>query len=339
MAYEEVIFPNNIRAIRLKRGLKMTNLAADAKLSLSAMSKIEKGVRRLNQNQLLSLTKLLDCKIADIFVKESDDAAAGWQFEMKKRLASNESNGLKIFGAGVRALRKKAGITISVAAERAGMTLSVYHKIEVGQRGIFTDEAEPMARAFKMTGAEMFKKISEMYKNGELGNFIEKTGERVKQVLVPGETLSGVSLSGALYGANIYDSVRKKLVPVFAEPDDKGGLLFQCADEKMIAAPIELKGRDSVYAVIPNPKLMGRMWPARAYLFVDTIAVAADGDMAVYIGDDFAELKDTGAKTHARVVIVGIDAKGKLIGRSGDEVLQIKNAAGRLHKIVQMVME
>jgi transcriptional regulator with XRE-family HTH domain len=317
----------------------MTQLAKDANLSLSAMSKIEKGVRRLNQNQLLSLTKLLGCKIADIFVKESDDAAKEWQSEMKKRLSSNEDNGLKIFGAGLRALRKAADITISAAAQRAGMTLSVYHKIEVGQRGLFTDEAEPLAKIFKMTAAEMFKKISLMYKDGELGNFIEKTGEKVKQVLVPGETLSGVSLSGALYGANIYDSVRKKLVPVFAEPDDKGAVQFQCGDEKMIAAPIELIGRGGIYAVIPNPKLIGPIFPARAYLFADTMAVAAEGDFAIYIGEDFQSLKESGGRAHARVVLVDIDAKGKLIGRAADEVVMIKNAAGRLHKVVQIVME
>ena len=54
MAQEEIIFPNNIRNIRLANGMKMTELARRANLSLSAVSKIEKGVRRLNQKQLLN---------------------------------------------------------------------------------------------------------------------------------------------------------------------------------------------------------------------------------------------------------------------------------------------
>ena len=55
MAQEEIIFPNNIRNIRLANGMKMTELARRAGLSLSAVSKIEKGVRRLNQKQLLNI--------------------------------------------------------------------------------------------------------------------------------------------------------------------------------------------------------------------------------------------------------------------------------------------
>ncbi len=50
MAQEEIIFPNNIRSIRIGKGMRMTELARRSYLSLSAVSKIEKGVRRLNQN-------------------------------------------------------------------------------------------------------------------------------------------------------------------------------------------------------------------------------------------------------------------------------------------------
>ena len=57
MAKEEIIFPNNIRKIRLATGMKMTELARKSKLSLSAVSKIEKGVRRLNQRQLLNIAR------------------------------------------------------------------------------------------------------------------------------------------------------------------------------------------------------------------------------------------------------------------------------------------
>jgi transcriptional regulator with XRE-family HTH domain len=61
MAQEEIIFPNNIRNIRLAAGMKMTELARQTGLSLSAVSKIEKGLRRLNQNQLLNICRILGC--------------------------------------------------------------------------------------------------------------------------------------------------------------------------------------------------------------------------------------------------------------------------------------
>jgi transcriptional regulator with XRE-family HTH domain len=338
MAYEEIIFPNNIRTIRLSRGIRMTKLAKDAGLSLSAMSKIEKGVRRLNQKQLLLLCKLLDCKIIDVFIKENDEVASNWRNEMQKRLTANESSGLKIFGSGVRFLRKDKNITIVDAAKKAKMTLSVYHKIEVGQRGIFENEVGPLAQVFGMTGEQMFAKISELYKTEKIGKFIQKIEKKVKSVLVPTISASGANISGALYGANIYDSVRKKLVPIFAEPDDRDALSFVRSDEKMISLPSGLEGSDSIYAVIPNPKAISRIFPERACMFVDTDAVAGEGDMAVYLKDDFDALAP-GVKSHARVVLVGTDAKGKLIGKTESEVFQIKNASGRLHKIVYIVME
>jgi DNA-binding XRE family transcriptional regulator len=316
----------------------MTKMAKDAGLSLSAMSKIEKGVRRLNQKQLLVLCRLLSCKVSDIFIKESDEVASKWQNEMKKRLSANEGSGLKIFGAGVRYLRKAAGITIADAAKHAKMTLSVYHKIEVGQRGIFEPEVEPLAKMFNMTGDKMFASISELYKSGKLGKFITKTEEKVKSVLVPGASTAGASFSGALYGADIYNSVRKKLVPIFAEPDAKGSLVFSKTDEKMIAMPVGFEGRDSIYAVIPNPKAISRAFPEHAHVFVDSDAVAGKGDVAVYLSENFANIAP-GSKAHARVVLVGVDAKGKLIGQTETEVLQIKNAAERLHKVVQINME
>jgi len=338
VAYEEIIFPNNIRSIRLTRNVRMTKLARDAGLSLSAMSKIEKGVRRLNQKQLLVLCRLLSCKISDIFIKETDEIAPVWQSEMKKRLSANEQSGLKVFGAGIRWLRKDAGITIADAAKKAKMTLSVYHKIEVGQRGVFEPELEPLAKMFGMTRDKMFQTIATLYNGGKLGKFITKTEEKVRAVLAPSKSSAGVNFSGALYGANIYDSVRKKLVPIFASPDDKGGLMFSKSDEKMIAMPIGLEGRDSIYAAIPNPKAIGKMFPDKAHLFVDSDAVATKGDLALYLNDDFADLSSE-TRTHARVVLVGLDAKGRLIGLTADEVLQIKNPAGRLHKIVQIVMD
>ena len=73
MAQEEIIFPNNIRNIRLASGMKMTELARKTGLSLSAVSKIEKGVRRLNQKQLLNICNILGCKLSDIFIKGKED--------------------------------------------------------------------------------------------------------------------------------------------------------------------------------------------------------------------------------------------------------------------------
>ena len=339
MAWEEIIFPNNIRDIRLSRGMRMTAVAKKSGLSLSAMSKVEKGVRRLNQKQLLTLCSILNCKLSDMFIRASDEVATGWRAEMQRRLEDNEINGLKIFGAGVRYLRKKAGKTIAQAAKDAKMTLSVYHKIEVGQRELYEDEASNLAKALGKTADGMFKSIAELFEKGELTKQISKVEEKVRSVLVPRSSSSGFDLSGAIYGAKIYDSARRKLVPVFGTPGDKD-LNFKKTDEKMIPAPMCLEGNAGIYAVVPNAKRLGIMFPTRAVLFIDPAATVQPGDLAVFLSEDFDKI-GPGDKAHARVVMVREDAKGKLYGTlSGpEEKVPVSNLGNRLHKVVQIVIE
>ena len=180
MAQEEIIFPNNIRNIRASKGMKMTELARRANMSLSAVSKIEKGVRRLNQKQLLNVCTILGCKLSDIFIHESDAVAKNWQNEIKRRLNDNENSGLKVFGSGLRKIRQRSEKTIADAAKAANMTLSVYHKIEVGQREVYEDEIEVLAKAFGYTVQQLFNEIAPKYAGKNVGGYtrIVKAGPR-----------------------------------------------------------------------------------------------------------------------------------------------------------------
>ncbi|MBD5389426.1 helix-turn-helix domain-containing protein [bacterium] len=335
MAQEEIIFPNNIRNIRLASGMKMTELARKANLSLSAVSKIEKGVRRLNQKQLLNICTILGCKLSDIFIKESDEVADAWQNEIKRRLTDNEGSGLKIFGSGIRKIRQKSGKTIAQAAKDAGMTLSVYHKIEVGQREIYEAELEPLAKSFGYDVAAMFNEIATLYKSGELNKQISKVKERVKSVLVPGNPMSAMDMHSSLYGAKLYDSARKKLVPVFGTPAGKA-ITFKKSDKTMIVAPMTLEGRKSIYAVTPNTKRLGGMLPEKCYVFADADMPAAAGDMAVCLDTDFDALEPDVAAT-AQIAMVQSDSRGKLTGHisNPDEKVNAKT----MHKVVMIVME
>lgn len=335
MAQEEIIFPNNIRNIRLGIGMKMTELSRRAKLSLSAVSKIEKGVRRLNQKQLLNICNILGCKLSDIFIKESDEVADQWQSEIKRRLTDNEGSGLKIFGSGLRKIRQKSGKTIAQAAKDASMTLSVYHKVEVGQREIYPAEIEPLAKSFKYTADGLFDEIAALYKSGELNKQISKVKERVKSVLIPGNPLSGIDLPGSLYGAKLYDSARRKLVPVLGTPAGKG-ISFKKSDKTMIVAPMILEGHAGAYAVVPNTKRLGGVIPEKSYVFADAGTLPVAGDMAVCIDADFDTMdpKDT---VTAQVVMVRADSKGNLYGHvwSPEEKIISKT----MHKVVMIVME
>ena len=335
MAQEEIIFPNNIRNIRLANGMKMTELARRAGLSLSAVSKIEKGVRRLNQKQLLNICNILGCKLSDIFIKESDDVADQWQSEIKRRMSDNENSGLKVFGSGLRKIRQQTGKTIAQAAKDAGMTLSVYHKIEVGQREIYQNEIEPLAKSFALGAEELFDKIANLYKSGALNKQISKVKERVKSVLVPGNPVSGMDMHGGLYGAKLYDSARKKLVPVFGTPAGKA-IAFKKSDKTMIVAPMTLEGRAEIYAVMPNSKRLGGFVPEKAYVFADASIPAKPGELAVAIDADFNSLDDD-TTINAYIVSVRQDSKGKVYGQmsSPDE----KITPQTMHKVVMIVME
>ncbi|MCQ2582233.1 MAG: helix-turn-helix domain-containing protein [Alphaproteobacteria bacterium] len=335
MAKEEIIFPNNIRKIRLANGMKMTELARKSKLSLSAVSKIEKGVRRLNQKQLLNVCSILNCKLSDIFIKESDAVADQWQTEIKNRLKDNENSGLKIFGSGLRKIRQESGKTIAQAAKDAGMTLSVYHKIEVGQREIYKNEIEPLAKSFALTADKMFEHISSLYKSGELSKQIAKVKERVKSVLIPGSPDSDMDIRGGLYGAKLYDSARKKLVPVFGTPD-KNAISFKRTDQTMILSPMPLEGNKSIYAIIPNSKRLGGILPDKCYAFVNANKKVSVGDLALFIDKDFSNLSESDTAT-AHIACVQQDAKGKLYGivTSPEEKVTGKT----IHKIVMIVTE
>ncbi|MFQ6778147.1 MAG: helix-turn-helix domain-containing protein [Alphaproteobacteria bacterium] len=335
MAQEEIIFPNNIRNIRLASGMKMTELARKTGLSLSAVSKIEKGVRRLNQKQLLNICNILGCKLSDIFIKESDAVANQWQNEIKRRLHDNENSGLKVFGSGLRKIRQNSGKTIAQAAKDAGMTLSVYHKIEIGQREIYKNEIEPLAKSFAMNAESLFNKIADLYKAGDLNKQINKVKERVKSVLVPVNPLSTIDMHDGLYGAKLYDSARKKLVPVFGTPSGSE-ILFKKNDKTMIVAPTNLQNRKGIYAVVPNSKRSGGFIPEKSYVFADAEKQAQVGDIAVCINSEFDKLTPDDTTT-AQIVSVRKDSKGNVYGYVSSPEEKIFNKT--MHKIVMIVME
>lgn len=334
MAQEEIIFPNNIRKIRAAKGMKMTDLARRSNLSLSAVSKIEKGVRRLNQKQLLNVCAILGCKLSDIFIHESDAMADQWQNEIKRRLTDNEDSGLKIFGSGLRKIRQRAEKTIAETAKTAGMTLSVYHKIEVGQREVYENEIDVLARTFGYTPEQLFAEIAKMYNAGELTKQINKVKERVKSVLEPGNPESGLDANGGMYGAQLYDNARKKLVPVFGKPDGKS-IALKKSDERMIVAPNELEGKTGVYAVLPNSKRVGGFIPELSYVFADTNAKPAVGDLAVCIDADFAALGPEEVVS-AHIATIRQDSHGKIYGHisNPEEKIDIKT----MHKVIMIVM-
>lgn len=339
MAWEEICFPNNIRNIRLSRGMRMTEVAKKSGLSLSAMSKVEKGVRRLKQGQLMQLCTILSCKLSDIFIKADDEKAVKWKSEMQRRLVENETAGLKVFGSGIRVLRRNVNKTIAQAAKDAKMTLSVYHKIETGQREVYETEIENLAKAMGKTVETMFKAIADLYNSGALSKQINKAEERVREALKVGKSASNSDIGAAIYGANVYDSVRKNLIPVYGMPDGKN-IDFVKSDENMLQPPSKIKTGSGVYAVQVPSGRMGSMFPANAYLYAVPGIVPKAGDLAIMFEEDYEKLAPN-THTSVRVVMLKEEKNGSLVGIQvhPEEKVQIKNVKNRLHKVVQIICE
>ena len=278
----------------------------------------------------------MGCKLSDIFIKDTDEVATKWQDEIKRRMTDNEDGGLKVFGSGLRKIRQQSGKTIAQAAKDAGMTLSVYHKIEVGQREVYKNEIEPLAKSFAQTVESLFAKIANLYKSGELTKNMDKAKERVRAALVAEDESSDLGdMQGHLYGAKLYASARKKLGPVFGAPEGKA-IKFIKSDNKMINTPASLDGRRSVYAVVPNSKRLGGFIPENSYVFADAKKSADVGDLAVFLNEDFGALKpDT--QIIANIAMVRKDSKGNVYGQlvSPEE----KITAKVMHKVIMIVTE
>ena len=176
---EEIIFPNQIRMIRRTRGKTMKEIAALLNVSLSAISKIEKGYRRIDEEQLKKISSFLNCPKESIFVFETtsqQEVLKAWQREQDRRKQINEKSGLKTLGAGLRYLRGEKMLTLQDVAKGAGLTLSVYHRIEMGQREVTEEQFKKIAHALGFTSENLQVKIYELDMAGSLQEF-KKTGK------------------------------------------------------------------------------------------------------------------------------------------------------------------
>ncbi|MBP5534796.1 MAG: helix-turn-helix transcriptional regulator [Alphaproteobacteria bacterium] len=171
---EEIIFPNQIRMIRRTRGKTMKEIAGILGVSLSAISKIEKGYRRIDEEQLAKISTFLNCPKESIFVYEKTsqpEVLQAWEKEKERRCQINEKSGLKTLGAGLRYLRGDKMLTLNDVAKGAGLTLSVYHRIEMGQREVTEDQFKKIAHALGFDPEQLQVKIYELDMAGTLQEF------------------------------------------------------------------------------------------------------------------------------------------------------------------------
>ena len=308
---EEIIFPNQIRMYRRLRGRSMQELADHLGVSLSAISKIEKGYRRVDQEQLVRVAEFLDCPLQDLFVNEQNsqqEIVQAWRREQERRNKINEKTGLKTLGAGLRQIRNEKNLTLIEVAESADMTLSVYHRIEMGQREVSEKEFKNIAKALSMGSDDLREAIKNLEEKGMLDEIIQRNDAKYKLLSTPRGAIS-------TFGNASPENIK---ISVFGTAGKDGNVLIDFDQEtKKVQRPSLLYGKKDAYALNLCTRSLGSLLPTRSVLFIDPQDVVSVGDIAVYYLSN----------VEALIISVREDDNGQLYGMrwNPEEKIEISN--------------
>lgn len=322
---EEIIFPNQIRMYRRLRGRSMQELADHLSVSLSAISKIEKGYRRVDQEQLVRVAEFLDCPLQDLFVNEQNsqlEVVQSWRREQERRNKINEKSGLKTLGAGLRQIRNEKNLTLIEVAESSDMTLSVYHRIEMGQREVSDKEFKNIARSLGMAPEELKEEIKSLDEKGMLEEIIQRNDAKYKLLSTPRGAISSF----------VSNSTESQKISVYGTAGEDGNIIVDQENEvKKVTCPPQLAGKKDIYAVNLSTRRLGSLLPARSVLIIDPNDAVSIGDIAIY----YVSEKD------AKILSIKEDEEGRLYGLrwNPDERIEIGNDdLKKIHKVVAIYL-
>lgn len=322
---EEIIFPNQIRMFRRLRGRSMQELADHLSVSLSAISKIEKGYRRVDQEQLVRVAEFLDCPLQELFVNEQNsqqEIVQAWRREQERRNKINEKTGLKTLGAGLRQIRNEKNLTLIEVAENSDMTLSVYHRIEMGQREVSDKEMKNISKALNSSVEELKEAIKALEDKGMLEEIIQRNDAKYKLLSTPRGAISA-------FGASNPDGLK---ISVYGTSGKDGDIIVDLNQEtKKVQRPANLYGKKDAYAVNLCSRRLGSLLPTRSVLLIDPQEVVSFGDIALYYTSE----------CEAKVLSIREDENGALYGLrwNPDDRIEIgNNDLNKVHKVVAIYL-
>lgn len=320
---EEIIFPNQIRMYRRLRGRSMQELADHLNVSLSAISKIEKGYRRVDQEQLVRVAEFLDCPLQELFVNEQNsqqEIVQAWRREQERRNKINEKTGLKTLGAGLRQIRNEKNLTLIEVAESADMTLSVYHRIEMGQREVSDKEFKNIAKALGISSEELRDEIKSLDQKGMLEEIIQRNDAKYKLLSNP---------RGAIASFNAPAPETMK-ISVYGTAGKDGNVDINFNEEiKKVQRPVQLYNKKDAYAVNLCTRRLGTLLPTRSILYVDPQEVVSVGDVALFYVSE----------QEVKIISIREDDNGKLYGIrwNPDERINLQDDdLQKIHKVVSI---
>ena len=327
---EEIVFPNQIRMMRRVSGKSMQQIADLLNLSISAISKIEKGYRRLNEEQLQAVAKFVECPVSSLFVAEGasgPEVIQAWKDEQNRRRKMNISGGLKTLGAALRYLRGQKKITLVALAEGAKMTLSVYHRIEMGQREVDEKTFAAIAGALGMSAEDLQLKIYELDMScvlEDLKNSESKTGINLFKGGYNDLPISRLMLRRA--------EDHEVTVPIEAVPGIDGKIYHDKAHTVgAVVCPSTLANDMGLYAVrLGSKENFAGVLPAGAVLVVSPTVVLRSGDLAVWHVSE----------NELVVISVKKDELGRWYGFNFDshEWFEIQNNLSKVQRVVWIAL-
>lgn len=323
---EEIVFPNQIRINRKLHGVSMQDLADRLGISLSAISKIEKGYRRLNQEQLILVAEVLDCSLQDLYVNEQNsqhEVVMAWRKEQERRQEINKASGLKVLGAALRYIRNDKSLTLIEVAENADMTLSVYHRIEMGQREVSDKEYKNIANALKMDLDDLKAEVKRLDEAGALDEIIIHNDTKYK--------INNMPRVSSDHGNGGIDLEALK-VPVFGVSGEEGSIMIDRDNSsKEAIKPANLIEQRDIYGVSLCSRRLGSTLSNRAVLFVAPSEIASVGDIALYY------------KTERQAFVVSVreDETGQLYGlmwNPEERIYFANDDFKKLHKVIEIAL-
>jgi transcriptional regulator with XRE-family HTH domain len=265
--------------------------------------------------------------LQDVFVNEASsqpEVVAAWKNEQERRNKINERTGLKAMGAGFRLLRSQKNLTLAEVAKNADMTLSVYHRIEMGQREVSDLEFANISRALDIAQEDLRRKIENLEKEGSLQDIIQKNDSRYK----PG-SIRGASFSEVMNLSSKKIKGDEAKMDVYGKASQNGDIIVNKDDPiGETNRPMALLNNGEAYAINLCSRRLGNLLPTRSTLFVDPKQMASLGDLALYYVEEQT----------AKIISLREDESGNLYGLQWNPeekiVIDEINASMKLHKIV-----
>lgn len=334
----EIVFPNNLKRLRLGKQLTQAGLGRlmEPPVGESTISKIESGERRPTNLQLANLAFLLGCAPEAIPVVAARDPALGvqrWQHAQEQAVRNSIESGAAAAGYVLAQLRKQSGKTMQQVANAIGMTLSVYHRVEMASRMIQAREVEAAAEFYGMTTAKLVAMFERRTRDNlaqlEKGVGPEQLLPRTPRSLLKEDAQWG--RLGALERSALRRSIRYVVpssqppeLPVYGQmtADQNGDRRFVIDRELMLdrVAISELISPDSSSFLVRNySQRLGFLLRPGAVAWVDPQTAAAMGDIvflvrhdasaeaAVVIGDGLEPLR---LKMHNPEEEIPVDDRG-----------------------------